>query len=94
MIYIKQGRSAGKPWLWISVSKTGHSPLPAVEIFVRHYFASILAQSYGKGLWIDVDLETPVTESQRKEQPSLTGWLPNANLLEEWKTGSSGKFLR
>lgn len=86
MIYFKQGRAAGKPWLWISIPRTGHRPHPAIEAFVRDYFAAMLKNSEGNGLWVDVDLETPVSESLQREQPSLTGWLPDAALFNQWKT--------
>jgi pimeloyl-ACP methyl ester carboxylesterase len=85
MIYFKQGRAADKPWLWISVPGIGHATSPRQEAFIRDYFAAALKKPHPNGLWVDVDLETPTSESLRKEQPSLTGWLPDAKLFEEWK---------
>lgn len=86
LIYFKQGRATGKPWLWISVPKTGHTPHPSVEAFIRKYFTELLKKNQGKGLWVDIDLGVPSSESLHKEQPSLTGWLPNTNLFDEWWT--------
>lgn len=88
MIYFKQGRAANKPWLWISLPKVGHDIHRPFEDFVREYFAEILDKPSSKGLqeglWIDVDLKVPAAESLVKEQPSLTGWLPD-DLFEKWK---------
>jgi hypothetical protein len=85
MIYFKQGRAVGKPWLWISLPNIGHASSPPLEEFIRQYFTAVLKQSHTKGLWIDVDLETSASEVLQKEQPSLTGWLPDAELFDSWK---------
>ena len=85
MIYFKQGRAADKPWLWISLPNIGHATSPQLEVFIRQYFAAALKPHQTKGQWVDIDLETPTSELLRHEQPSLTGWLPDARLLESWK---------
>ena len=85
MIYFKQGRVAGKPWLWISLARVGHSGSPPLEAFIRQYFAAVLKHNQRAGLWVDVDLETPASGSERKEEPSLTGWIPDIGLLDRWK---------
>lgn len=84
MIYFKQGRAAHKPWLWISLPAIGHATSPRLEDFIRDYFAAVLKRPRPKGMWVDVDLEVPSSESLRNGQPSLTGWLPDANLFEKW----------
>jgi len=92
LIYFKQGRAAGKPWLWINLPNVGHATSPQLEVFIRQYFAAILntpassGSLSSQGLWLDIDLKTPVSKSQQKDQPSLTGWLPDKELFESWKT--------
>lgn len=82
--YFKQGRSAGKPWLWINISKMGHSMAPQLETFARHYFSAVIdaslhPDSSDGGLWIDVD------NKKSQDSPPLTGWLPDKKLFDEWK---------
>lgn len=84
MIYFKQGRAAGKPWLWISIPKVGHEIDPSLENFVRRYFAAVLKRPRNEGLWIDIDLKIPATKLVIATQPSLTGWLPDQALFPEW----------
>lgn len=87
LIYFKQGRALGKPWLWISVPGTGHSINGNVEKFVRDYF-TVIIETEGKlnasqeGVWVDIDRETEVDVNQ--EPLSVTAWLPGGNLFEEW----------
>lgn len=85
LIYFKQGRAAGKPWLWISVPKTGHFPLLAVENFIRDYFNVILEGKNASGLWIDIDKKTEASSGDVKSAPSVTAWLPDRKLLSTWK---------
>lgn len=88
LIYFKQGRAVGKPWLWVSVANTGHAGNPQLNSFIRDYFEAILA-SHGKldtranGVWIDVDREETVDPAS--EPPSVTGWLPSPRLLDTWR---------
>lgn len=42
LLYFKQGRALGKPWLWLSVPQNGHSNASPAEKFVRNYFAALL----------------------------------------------------
>ncbi len=85
LIYFKQGRAIGKPWLWISVSKTGHSPLPTVENFIRSYFHVILEEKNAAGLWVDIDKKAKADSKDVKKVPSVTAWLPDKALLDNWK---------
>lgn len=85
LIYFKQGRAVDKPWLWVSVPKTGHSPLPSVESFIRDYFHEILEGKNMLGLWVDIDRKTEVQPDDVKSLLSVTAWLPNENLFSEWK---------
>lgn len=88
LIYFKQGRALGKPWLWISVPNTGHSINGDVEKFVSNYFA-VLIESERKldpsqdGVWVDIDRKTKTDVNQ--EPLSVTAWLPEKSLFEEWR---------
>lgn len=94
--YFKQGRAAGKPWLWIGVPGNEHSPDGRVEAFVRDYFSAVLgrmAEGGGKtGLWVDVETRAIADEKIRKIHPTGTGWLPDAGLFSAWQ--SLGKVSR
>lgn len=84
MIYFKQGRASGKPWIWVSLPKTGHTGSAALDNFVRNYFSAILSQKNSTSLWLDVDREEELSSPQAIH-PALTGWLPSRQLLEEWR---------
>jgi hypothetical protein len=83
LTYFKQGRALGKPWLWVSVSKDGHSIVPAIEDFIRDYFAAILTRG-DTGEWVDIDLKKSAPLETLNDQPTLVGWLPSAGLFSEW----------
>jgi pimeloyl-ACP methyl ester carboxylesterase len=87
LVYFKQGRAVGKPWLWITVPHTGHSIYPPVESFVRNYFAAILGQhhSLATGEWVDIDYKRATDAEAVQNQPSETAWLPDRSLLTEWQ---------
>jgi hypothetical protein len=87
LIYFKQGRAIGKPWLWLCAPKTGHSIYPPAEEFIRRYFVSILKNggSANGGQWVDIDQKSPTTQEVVKGQPSATGWLPDTTLLTQWQ---------
>lgn len=84
IIYFKQGRAAGKPWIWVSLGGVGHTGSPVLEQFIREYFSAILS-GVQKGVWVDVDLKTRLTEKEANETPALSGWLPADKLFENWK---------
>jgi hypothetical protein len=58
------------------------------ENFVRDYFAAVLDNngSTSLGTWVDIDLNANAGKDTVMNQPSATGWLPNAKLLTEWQT--------
>jgi len=85
LIYFKQGRAAGKPWLWVSLPSTGHSGSKKLDQFVRDYFSSILKPSLGTAVYLDIDREFLTPELDAQAVPSLSAWLPACNLLEEWR---------
>jgi hypothetical protein len=88
LTFFKQGRSLGKPWLWISISKNRHSISLPVEGFIRHYFATLLDAngSTKAGQWVDIDFKRTAEQDTLRNQPSLTGWLPDSNLLPNWQS--------
>lgn len=83
IVYFKQGRAAGKPWLWVSLAKTAHARSEPLDAFVREYFHALLAEN--TGLWVDVDRETEIIPSEAAKVPALSGWLPAENLLKQWQ---------
>jgi hypothetical protein len=80
-----KGRSMEKPWTWISLAHTGHVLSPALEDFVRSYFASILAHPTAKGVWMDVDTKSPVERRVEQQNPTLAAWLPDADVAGAWR---------
>ena len=84
MIYFKQGRAVGKPWLWISLAHTGHSASSVLDDFVAKYFAAVLSWHDQKSLWVDIDLKKVISSEEAANVPSQTGWLPSDALLEAW----------
>jgi pimeloyl-ACP methyl ester carboxylesterase len=87
LLYFKQGRALGKPWLWLSIHQNGHSIASSSENFVRTYFASLLEAKgvRDKGQWVDIDLKTKADPALITAQPTLTGWLPQTSLLGDWQ---------
>ncbi len=85
LIYFKQGRAAGKSWLWVSLPHVGHSRNTELDQFVRSYFFDILDHSQKIPLWVDIDQQLEVPLSNQITYPSLTGWLPSQTLFESWR---------
>lgn len=85
LIYFKQGRALGKSWLWVSLPQTGHGYSGVLEDFVRKYFAAVLNEKPGEGQWVDVDLRKMVSPEEADRNRSVTGWLPDARLDEDWR---------
>lgn len=90
LIYFKQGRARGKPWLWIGIPHNGHSPDGRVESFVRDYFAVILDDRKKHdpektGFWVDIDKRQAAESFVIQQHPSVTAWLPDAGLLDKWR---------
>ena len=85
LIYFKQGRAAGKRWLWVSLAKTGHADNPALNDFVRNYFSQKLSTSKATPSWVDIDRNEKVSDADQAAQPSLTGWMPSEELFEQWR---------
>lgn len=87
--YFKQGRVAGKLWLWVSLPKIGHQASPALEEFARKYFEAVLkrggSSDLSGGTWVDVDTKKVITESEAMALPSESGWLPDPSLIDNWR---------
>lgn len=91
LIYFKQGRAVGKPWLWIGIPDNGHLPERRVESFIRDYFEAILQNRERldptrTGLWVDIDNQSVAEMNIIRQYPSITGWLPDAKLLDIWRS--------
>jgi len=90
LTYFKQGRAAGKPWLWVSLANLDHATSPKLEEFVRSYFATVLnagAENQQTGATpqiVDIDRKTVVAASEAQAIPSITGWLPSDKLFHDW----------
>lgn len=85
LVYFKQGRAAGKPWLWISLGGVGHVGSRELDDFVRIYFSAILQLRSKVGLWVDVYDKNVISQPDAEAQPALSGWLPSNTLYENWK---------
>ena len=91
LIYFKEGRSVGKPWLWIGIPKNAHSPDGKVESFVRDYFDAILKDHVRPdpkttGFWVDIDKLCAAEEYVIGQHPTVTAWLPDVKLIENWRS--------
>lgn len=83
--FFKQGRAAGKPWLWVEMPKVGHSLTPEFEEFVRNYFSAVLQRRNNGGMWVDIDQMHELAPKEALAQPSLSGWIPDRSLLQAWR---------
>lgn len=84
LTFYKQGRAAGKPWLWVEIPHVGHATSPTFDEFIRSYFASRLNQTTPAGEWVDIDLKTKISSEEAGKIPALSGWLPSGDLFEPW----------
>ncbi|MEM1159277.1 MAG: hypothetical protein AAGH72_13600 [Verrucomicrobiota bacterium] len=85
--YFKQGRSAGKPWTWVSIRQTGHRQSREFQDFVRKYFVLCLQQQVrppADGCWVDIGTEEQVPADAAAEQAVLSSWLPDPSLHADW----------
>lgn len=82
--YFYKGRAQGRPWTWVSLAETDHHRKGSFEQFIRAYFASTIAKQTGQGTYADIDTEE--ISDLTDVQPELLSWLPDTELLEDWKT--------
>ena len=90
-VYFWDGRSAGKPWLWIDVKGIGHVSSRELDSFVMDYFETILRlgdagkpQPFKKGLWVDIYEHAPAKLEDAWHRPCAVAWLPDQKLLDKW----------
>jgi hypothetical protein len=88
--YYLQGRALEKRWTWVALPNTGHTANPALDQFVRRYFATILEQEaktdapQTKSVWYDIDSLQSVDANTSRGSRQAAAWLPTAKLGEEW----------
>lgn len=88
--YFKEGRSTGKRWSWLEIPNSGHSPNIDAEDFVRNFFSKIITMedcpllSEGS-IWVDIETGKLVPEKIANRIPTITAWLPDCSLLEDWR---------
>jgi hypothetical protein len=87
LVYFKQGRALRKRWLWLCAPKTGHSIYPPAEAFIRAFFDAILRDGSTEisSEWVDIDQNSKANTELENNEPSVTGWLPDANLFAQWR---------
>lgn len=88
LVYFKQGRALGKPWLWVAAGRTGHGIESEAEDFARSYFAAVLKVRLHRssGGWVDIDFGSTAARAAVIQQPTLYGWLPDMQLLSKWQS--------
>ena len=85
LVYFKQGRAAGRPWLWVSLPRTGHVGSPRLDALVRDYFSTLLKVNFtSDGIWVDVYSKIVITANEAQAVPALSAWLPGEHLLKPW----------
>ncbi|PTX98233.1 hypothetical protein DB345_05200 [Spartobacteria bacterium LR76] len=85
MMYFKNGRAVGKPLLWLGLANLDHATSKAQESLVREFFSAVLEGKVANGEWVDIDRKLPISEEEANSIPSLSGWLPDRQLLARWK---------
>jgi len=86
LLYFKQGRAIGKPWLWIEVKKAAHQESSQLDDFVRAYFSAMLEHNrQSSPAWVDIDTKEITSEPLAQSQPTLTARFPHVSLYPQWK---------
>lgn len=85
LLYFKQGRSLGRPWLWMELKGEDHSWSEQMNSFVREYFSLILNSSKKQPVFVDLESEEIASVPLLPGHESLYGWLPDSRLFESWK---------
>lgn len=85
LIFFKQGRAVGRPWLFSCLPGVEHSMSSKLEMFVSEYFEEILSGNERHGVWVDVDGREIISVEKAAANPSLSGWLPDQKLFKSWK---------
>lgn len=85
LMHFQRGRATSSRLLWISLRNCGHEWPEELDSFVRCYFEALL-RGPEEGEWVDIDKKIPLTPAEASRQPTISGWLPSANLLKSWQT--------
>lgn len=81
--YFHRGRELDRKWTWIEIPGLAHARHPALEGFVRSWFAALLANGKGSGTWVDIGSGEDVVHSATTAK-TLRSWLPSAALKPAW----------
>ncbi len=84
-----QGRKDKRPWIWVSISNTGHNRSAKFERFVRQFFDEELAIWRGDKKPAD-DIYSDISNSDNEllllsEQPELECPFRSKEILDSWK---------
>lgn len=85
-MFFNKGRSLGKPWTWVSLSKIDHEWHPQLEEFVRIYFAAVLQSPQKAPVWCDVETKRALDLKAVDLQPTLAAWLPDSSVAGSWRS--------
>ncbi len=85
LMNFKQGRAMGNRWMWLNVAGSAHTPDPKAIAFIRDYLQKLIGDATGTGVWVDIDTAAILSAEKAKQEPSLSGWLPDEQLLRRWK---------
>lgn len=87
LLYFQQGRKLGKPWMWLSIGKTGHTRSVALDEFVREFFIEMLRRPAGElanGDFFDISTRRLLSADEVDEMPIFSSWVPSGLLQESW----------
>lgn len=84
-----KGRKNNRPWIWVSISNTGHNRSAKFENFVRMFFDEELAVWRGEKEAVE-DLHADVSNIKNEmlllsEQPELQSPFRTKKLLDAWR---------
>ncbi|MDQ8209808.1 hypothetical protein QEH52_19975, partial [Coraliomargarita sp. SDUM461003] len=82
--YFYQGRQQHKPWVWVSLPRTGHNRHGAFEQFVRDFFEVTRGESCAAA-YADVESGEVFEASEEAVQQELMAIFPNQNLIQAWR---------
>lgn len=85
LLFFKQGRALGRPWLWVELKGEDHAWPRQLDAFVRDYFSAILNSSKDAGIYVDLDTKEETAPPLPPGQGSLYGWLPDPALAGPWR---------
>ncbi len=84
LIYFKQGRALGKPWLWVCLPETAHTGSSRLDEFVRRYFSSVLNAQLRNEILVDIDQKIQIADPTGRELLTMTAVLPSSDLFTNW----------